>query len=136
MSLKIPVKSLIFFLGLVIVSHSSFLFASVDVWRNQTSIDIIDFSSLPSLKTSGLPKHTKNLLVQSCKSQVTQKNSFSVGDHTGSLYHVSQLSTSQELTRHCIGRVGETACMKQALFAAVDHCVASRLTDVELRKTL
>lgn len=99
-------------------------------------MQMLDFSSLPSLKNSNLPERTQELLIRACQSQITERNSFSVGDHTGSLYHISQLSTAQELTRHCTGRVGESACIKQALYAAVDGCVASRLAEAELKNAL
>ena len=120
----------------LILFYSVSTFASVDVWTSQTSIQSLEPSAFSALENSGLTPRTKNLLIQTCQKKVSEQNSFSVGDHTGSVYHVSQLSASQESTRHCIGRVGESACIKESLRMAMNDCIASKLAEAELDRAL
>lgn len=123
------------YLGLIFL-FSVTAFASTDVWNSQAALLNFESSPLPALENSRLSDRTKSLLIQSCQARIHEQNSFRVGDHTGSVYHVSQLSTSQELTSHCIGRVGESACIKESLRAALNNCIASQLAEAELKEAL
>lgn len=132
----LKISKLKFLSGLILSIASVPSLGSVDVWTSQTSIQSLPTGSFSALENSGLTPRTKSLLIQTCQKKISEQNSFSVGDHTGSVYHVSQLSASQESTRHCIGRVGESACIKESLRAAINDCIALRLAEAELDRAL
>lgn len=90
---------------------------------------------LEVLQQSDLSSETKRLVIESCKSDLEESQSYHLQLGRSSA-HLKEVSKRNQIRRDCYGKVGETWCQQGAMVDFMNQCASDKLAKAKLQNEL
>lgn len=112
----------------------SFPVASTTLWE-QMQYPAWQEVELKALQGSGLSEATERLVIESCKRDLEEVQSYHLQFGRSSA-HLREVSKRNQIRSECFGKVGETWCQQAAMADFMNQCASKMLAEAKLQTEL